>query len=85
MPDDLRLAQLWWQIIGDASSGAKMAQEPLDALCQQQEDVLDRLARSGGQGDLGPVPKEPEDPQVWLDREGAPKLEKEKPEPVTIS
>lgn len=87
VPDYPRLAQLWWQNIGDASSGAKTAQEALDALCEQQEAVLERLQRSGVQGDLGPVLNEPEDPQVWLDREGAPKpkLENEKPEPVTIA
>lgn len=87
VPDYPRLAQLWWQNIGDASSGAKTAQEALDALCEQQEAVMERLQRSGVQGDLGPVLNEPEDPQVWLDREGAPvpKLENEKPAPVTIA
>ncbi|RJL04996.1 carbohydrate ABC transporter substrate-binding protein [Paracoccus aestuarii] len=87
VPDYPRLAQLWWQNIGDASSGAKSAQEALDALCEQQEAVMERIQRSGVQGDLGPVLNEPEDPQVWLDREGAPvpKLENEKPAPVTIA
>ena len=33
VPDYPKLAQLWWQNIGDASSGAKSAQEALDALC----------------------------------------------------
>ena len=39
------------------------------------------------QGDLGPVLNEAQDPQVWLDQPGAPgpKLENEKPEPVTIA
>lgn len=87
VPDYPRLAQLWWQNIGDASSGAKTAQEALDALCEQQESVLERLERSGVQGDLGPKLNEPQDPQVWLDQEGAPKpkLENEKPAPVTIA
>ncbi|MBU2957774.1 ABC transporter substrate-binding protein [Paracoccus sp. 1_MG-2023] len=87
VPDYPRLAQLWWQNIGDASSGAKTAQEALDALCEQQESVLDRLERSGVQGDLGPVLNEEQDAQYWLDQPGAPKpaLENEKPEPQTIS
>ncbi|WP_304620730.1 ABC transporter substrate-binding protein [Paracoccus sediminilitoris] len=87
VPDYPRLAQLWWQNIGDASSGAKTAQEALDALCEQQEAVLERLERSGVQGDLGPKLNEPKDPQVWLDEAGAPKpkLENEKPAPVTIA
>ena len=87
IPDYPRLAQLWWQNIGDASSGAKTAQEALDALCEQQEDVLSRLERSGVQGDLGPVLNEEQDPQYWIDQPGAPvaKLENEKPAPVTIA
>ena len=87
IPDYPKLAQLWWQNIGDASSGAKTAQEALDSLCEQQEQVLERLERAGIQGDLGPVMNEPQDPQYWLDQPGAPKpkLENEDPEPETIS
>jgi glycerol transport system substrate-binding protein len=86
IPDYPRLAQLWWQNIGDASSGAKTAQEALDALCQQQEEVLARLERSGVQGDLGPVLNEEQDPQVWIDEPGAPvaELADERGTPETI-
>ena len=42
-----KLAQLWWQNIGDASSGAKTAQEALDALC---------AAAGGGDGASASVP-----------------------------
>ena len=73
IPDYPKLAQLWWQNIGDASSGAKSAQEALDSLCEQQEQVLERLERAGIQGDLGPVMNEEQDPQYWLDQPGAPK------------
>ena len=55
VPDYPKLAQLWWQNIGDASSGAKSPQEAMDALCAAQEKVLARLERAGVQGDLGPV------------------------------
>ncbi|MGR3758120.1 MAG: ABC transporter substrate-binding protein [Tranquillimonas sp.] len=87
VPDYPKLAQLWWQNIGDASSGAKSAQEALDSLCEQQERVLERLERAGIQGDLGPKLNEPKDPQEWLDASGAPKakLDNEDPEPQTIS
>jgi glycerol transport system substrate-binding protein len=87
VPDYPRLAQLWWQNIGDASSGAKSAQEALDALCEQQEAVLERLERSGVQGDLGPKMNEPQDPAYWLAQPGSPKpkLENEKPTPVTVA
>jgi len=87
VPDYPRLAQLWWQNIGDASSGAKSAQEALDALCEQQEAVLERLERSGVQGDLGPKMNDPQDPEWWLAQPGSPKpkLDNEKPTPVTVA
>jgi glycerol transport system substrate-binding protein len=87
VPDYPRLAQLWWQNIGDASSGAKSAQEAMDALCAEQEAVLDRLQRSGVQGDLGPLLNEPQGADHWLAQDGAPwpKLDDEKGEPITIA
>jgi glycerol transport system substrate-binding protein len=87
IPDYPRLAQLWWQNIGDASSGAKTAQEALDTLCAEQEAVLERLQRAGVQGDLGPVLNDPEDPQYWLDQPGAPwpALDNVDENPITIS
>ena len=86
VPDYPKLAQLWWQNIGDASSGAKTPQEAMDALCAAQEKVLARLERAGVQGDLGPVLNEEQDPEYWLSQPGAPKakLENEKPTPETI-
>lgn len=87
VPDYPKLAQLWWQNIGDASSGEKTAQQALDALCEAQEKVLERLEKSGVQGELGPKMNEPKDPKEWLDAPGAPKakLENEKPTPETIN
>ncbi|MFN3613450.1 MAG: ABC transporter substrate-binding protein [Rubrimonas sp.] len=87
VPDYPRLAQLWWQNIGDASSGQKTAQEAMDALCEAQEAVMARIERSGVQGDLGPLLNEPRDPEYWFSQPGAPrpKLENEKPTPITIS
>ncbi|MEM6355127.1 MAG: ABC transporter substrate-binding protein [Pseudomonadota bacterium] len=87
VPDYPKLAQLWWQNIGDASSGAKTAQEALDALCDAQERVLQRLERAGIQGDIGPKLNEEQDASVWLEQAGAPKakLDNEKPAPETIS
>ncbi|MEX0338402.1 MAG: ABC transporter substrate-binding protein [Arenibacterium sp.] len=87
VPDYPRLAQLWWQNIGDAMSGQKTAQEALDALCEAQEAVLIRLERAGVQGDLGPKMNDEEDPQVWLERAGAPyaKLANEDEEPITVA
>jgi glycerol transport system substrate-binding protein len=87
VPDYPKLAQLWWQNIGDAMSGAKTPQEALDALCADQERVLERLERAGIQGDIGPKLNEEMDPEHWLSQPGAPKakLENEDEEPVTIA
>ncbi|MEQ9241132.1 ABC transporter substrate-binding protein [Roseovarius indicus] len=87
VPDYPKLAQLWWQNIGDAMSGAKTPKEALDSLCADQERVLERLERAGVQGDLGPKMNEEMDPEHWLSQPGAPKaaLENEEEEPQTVS
>ncbi len=87
VPDYPKLAQLWWQNIGDAMSGAKTTQAALDQLCEDMESVMERLERAGVQGDLGPVLNEEQDAQYWLDQPGAPKpaLENEEEEPQTVS
>ncbi|KGM48332.1 ABC transporter substrate-binding protein [Pseudooceanicola atlanticus] len=87
IPDYPKLAQLWWQNIGDAMSGAKTPQEALDSLCADQERVLERLERAGVQGDLGPKMNEEQDPEYWLSQPGSPKpkLENEDEEPMTVS
>ncbi|MFT7440129.1 MAG: glycerol transport system substrate-binding protein, partial [Sulfitobacter sp.] len=87
VPDYPKLAQLWWQNIGDAMSGAKTPQEALDALCADQEKVLIRLERAGVQGEYGPVMNEEMDPEYWLSQPGSPKakLANEDETPVTIA
>ena len=65
VPDYPKLAQLWWQTIGDASSGAKTPQEAMDSLCAEQEKVLERLERAGVQGDIGPKLAEEHDLAYW--------------------
>ncbi len=87
VPDYPKLAQLWWQNIGDAMSGAKTSQEALDQLCADMESVMERIERAGIQGDLGPVMNEPKDASYWLEQPGAPKpkLENEDEEPETIA
>ncbi len=87
VPDYPKLAQLWWQNIGDAMSGAKTPQEALDQLCADQESVLERLERAGVQGELGPVMNEVRDAEYWFAQPGAPKpkLENEDEEPQTIA
>ncbi|SUZ32688.1 hypothetical protein ROE7235_02449 [Roseibaca ekhonensis] len=87
VPDYPRLAQLWWQNIGDAMSGAKSAQDALDSLCSDMESVMERLERAGVQGDLGPVMNEERDADYWFSQPGAPfpEMENEDEEPMTVS
>jgi len=91
VPDYPKLAQLWWQNIGDAMSGAKTPKEALDGLCQAQEQVLERLERAARAGvlaeEFAPALNEPRDPEYWLSQEGSPKaqLADEDPQPVTVS
>ena len=91
VPDYPKLAQLWWQAIGDASSGAKTAQEAMDSLCAEQEKVLMRLERAGVQGDMGPKLNEEHPLEYWVElakKDGnvAPqvKLANEKPQGETV-
>ncbi|MCL1628410.1 ABC transporter substrate-binding protein [Roseibaca sp. V10] len=87
VPDYPRLAQLWWQNIGDAMAGSKTAQEALDSLCADMESVMERLERAGVQGDLGPKMNEERDADYWFAQPGAPypKLENEDETPMTVS
>ena len=92
VPDYPKLAQLWWQNIGDASSGSKTAQEAMDSLCAEQEKVLGRIEKSGVQGDIGPVLNEEHDLAYWnaeaVKAGGlAPqlKIENEKEKPITVN
>ncbi|GHB49591.1 ABC transporter substrate-binding protein [Pseudovibrio japonicus] len=86
VPDYPKLAQLWWQNIGDASSGAKTPQEAMTALAAAQDKVLKRLERAGVQGECGPKLNEVKDRNYWLNQPGAPKakLANEKPTPITV-
>ena len=86
VPDYPKLAQLWWQNIGDALSGGKSSKEALDSLCEEQERVLQRLERAGIMGDIGPKLNEERDPEYWLSQPGAPKAAIEgEEEPVTVA
>ena len=86
VPDYPKLAQLWWQNIGDASSGAKTPQAAMDQLCADQEKVLERLEKAGVQGGLGPKLNAPQTAEYWFAQPGAPKakLGNERPAPETV-
>ena len=86
VPDYPKLAQLWWQYIGEAAAGEVTAQEAMDNLAEAQDQVMARIERSGIQGELGPRLNEERDPEYWYSQPGAPwpKLENEKPQGETV-
>lgn len=90
VPDYPKLAPLWWENIGDASSGAKTPQEAMDSLAKAQDKVLRRLEKSGAQKECAPKLAKKKDlkgAEYWLSQPGAPKakLENEKPQGITVS
>ncbi|MBE0585482.1 MAG: carbohydrate ABC transporter substrate-binding protein [Desulfofustis sp.] len=86
VPDYPKLAQLWWQNVADAVTGDKTPQQAMDALAEQQDQVLQRLERAGIQGECGPKLNPEQDPSYWFNLPGAPKakLANEKPQGQTV-
>jgi glycerol transport system substrate-binding protein len=81
-----KLAQLWWQNVADAVTGDKTPQEAMDSLAMQQDKVMERIERSGMQGEFGPKLNKEHDPSYWLNLPGSPKpkLANEKPQGMTV-
>jgi len=91
VPDYPKLAQLWWQNIGDAASGAKTPQAAMDALAAAQDEVLGRLERANVQGECGPKLNPKTTAEEWFKKVEAAgtiapqrKLANEKPKGETI-
>ena len=91
VPDYPRLAQLWWQQIGDVNSGAFTPQEAMDRLAAEMDQVMARMQqadeRDNVYGGCGPRLNEERDPEYWLNEVAGspkPKLDNEKPQGVTI-
>jgi glycerol transport system substrate-binding protein len=86
VPDYPKLAQLWWQNIGEAVAGEVTPETAMDNLAREQDRVLERLSRSGAQGDCGPKLNPERDAQYWIDQPGSPKpkLANEKPKGETV-
>ncbi len=89
VPDYPKLAQIWWQQIGDVNSGAFTPQEAMDRLASEMDQVMARMQAAdeaaGTYGGCGPRLNEEMDPSVWLDKPGSPKAKvNEKPQGETI-
>jgi len=87
VPDYPKLAQLWWQNIGEAVAGEVTVSTAMNNLAREQDKVLIRIARSKSQGDLGPKMNDERDEAYWLNQPGSPKakLANEKPQGETVN
>ena len=90
VPDYPKLAQLWWQQIGDVNSGAFTPQEAMDRLASEMDTVMSRMERAdkanNTYGGCGPRLNPEKDPSEWLGKGGAKaKLANEKPQGETIA
>ena len=90
VPDYPKLAQIWWQQIGDVNSGAFTPEEAMNRLAQEMDTVMARMQAADEQGNVyggcGPRLNEPRDPEYWLSQPGSPKpkLANEKPQGRTV-
>ncbi|MCH8951301.1 MAG: carbohydrate ABC transporter substrate-binding protein [Proteobacteria bacterium] len=91
VPDYPKLAQIWWQQIGDVNSGAFTPQQAMDRLAAEMDQVMARMQAvdeaAGVYGGCGPRLNPEVDPAEWLGRPDGPKakLANEKPPGETIA
>jgi len=89
VPDYPKLAQLWWQNIGDVNSGAFSPQQAMDRLAGEMDQVMARMQSADEKakvyGGCGPRLNKEKDAKEWIGKGGAKaKLENEKPKGETI-
>ena len=90
VPDYPKLAQLWWQQIGDVNSGAFTPQQAMDRLAGEMDQIMARMQAADEQanvyGGCGPRLNDEKDPSEWLGKGGAKAmLANEKPQGETIA
>ena len=89
VPDYPKLAQIWWQQIGDVNSGAFTPQQAMDRLASEMDQVMARMQaadeKAGTYGGCGPRLNEEKEASYWLGQPGSPKAKvNEKPKGETI-
>jgi glycerol transport system substrate-binding protein len=90
VPDYPKLAQLWWQNIGDVNSGAFTPQQAMDRLAKEMDDVMARMEevdkKANVYGGCGPRLNPVKNAAEWLGKPNGPKakLANEKPRGQTI-
>jgi len=90
VPDYPKLAQLWWQQIGDVNSGAFTPQEAMDRLAEEMDTIMARMQiadeTANVYGGCGPRLNEERDAEWWFANGGAkPRLDNEKPQGETVN
>ncbi len=90
VPDYPKLAQLWWQNIGDVNSGTFTPQQAMDRLAAEMDLTMSRMERAdkanNTYGGCGPRLNDEKDASEWLGKGGAKvKLSNEKPQGETIN
>jgi glycerol transport system substrate-binding protein len=90
VPDYPKLAQIWWQQIGDVNSGTFTPEEAMDRLAEEMDLIMARMQAvdesDNVYGGCGPRLNEEVDPSEWLGKPDGPaaKLDNEKPQGETI-
>ena len=89
VPDYPKLAQIWWQQIGDVNSGAFTPQQAMDRLAGEMDQVMARMQaadeRANTYGGCGPRLNPEKDPSEWLSESESPKAKRdEKPQGKTV-
>ncbi len=91
VPDYPKLAQIWWQQIGDVNSGAFTPQQAMDRLAAEMDVTMARMQAADEAGNVyggcGPRLNPEVDPAQWLGKADGPKakLDNEKPQGETIA
>ncbi len=75
VPDYPKLAQLWWQQIGDVNSGAFTPQEAMDRLAAEMDVTMARMEEADIAGNVyggcGPRLNDEQTAEYWYDHGGA--------------
>ncbi|HMN37600.1 MAG TPA: ABC transporter substrate-binding protein [Hyphomicrobium sp.] len=91
VPDYPKLAQLWWQQIGDVNSGAFTPQQAMDRLASEMDQIMSRMEAADKAnktyGGCGPRLNPEKKPEEWLGKPDGPaaKLANEKEKGQTIA
>jgi glycerol transport system substrate-binding protein len=89
VPDYPKLAQLWWQNIGDVTSGTFTAQQAMDRLAKEMDQVMARMEdvdkKAKVYGGCGPRLNPEKAAKEWLGRPDGPKAKvDERPKGETV-